>query len=765
VGALVLGALGLPGLAAADPSQRVYLDEDGRLRSLADADTNRIPDFSNAGYEGGGVALPDVAAVEWVAPIAGDNTAHLQAAIDAVAALPLGPDGFRGAVVLEPGRYEISGSLQVNADGVVLRGAGRGADLSQNTAIVRVGLNEDPVIVVGGGTNNRWKPELPDSRSDIVSSYVQVGSKAFEIADPEAFAVGDNIVVFHPCTEAWLAAVDYGATDTEPPWSPGSRPLVFNRVITKIDGSMVHIDAPIFNDLVRNLAQSYIYKLDRTGIVTQVGVEDLRVEIDSEVVMHAVSFTQVEDGWARNLTVRDFLLGGIHMATAKHLTIADVRAVDPKGPTIGGRKYNFMAAAAQLVLVNDGYARGGRHSFASNGTSWDSGVVFLRGTAAASLAPSEGHHRWSMGLLYDGHTEVDVVYNGVLLGLYNRGSYGTGHGWSAAHSVAWNCDLAGGRGVVQKPPTAQNYAIGCAGQINGNGPFAHPTGYIEGTGQSIEPLSLYEAQLADRLQNPGWDGEPPAGYGLAEVQAEADAFVRAGAYSSENYGADPGLTVKGGNPDFTREAYLRFAVDEVEEFTAVSLRLRQAGLGFGGMRYAIATTDPAWDEATITYDTRPASAEAFGYWFPEQADDSLIDVTAEAQAALAAGEPLSVRIWATDYFGAPAQTRFGSREGDAALAPVLVFTVPDPDEPPTGDDGGEGADEGGDGDSTDGDSGSGDSGDADSGDGGSETSGAGQLDEASSGCGCRHGEASRGRAWPLLGLLLLPLLRRRRRAA
>src|SRR5690606_20475672 len=161
-----------------------------------------------------------------------------------------------------------------------------------------------------------------------------------------------------------------------------------------------------------------------------------------------------------------------------------------------------------------------------------------------------------------------------------------------------------------------------------------------------------------------------------------------GTYAADNFGAEAELVVKGGNPDFTREAYLRFDVSGLEAegpeaFAAAALRLRQEDLGFGGMRYGIATADGEWDEATITWDGRPESAEAFAYWFPEQAGDSLVDVTAQVQAALAAGEPLTLRIWATDYFGAPAQARFGSREAEAAIQPALVLTVPEPEAPPT----------------------------------------------------------------------------------
>ncbi len=771
--AVFTAAMVLPSLAGAAESERVYL-ENGRLQSEADDATNRIPDFSHAGYRGGGVALPSIAEAIAIDPVPGDNTVHIQDAIDAVAQMPADVDGYRGAVVLGPGVYEIAGSVRLNADGVVLRGAGDGSDPAENTIIRRTGNEEDPVVIVGGSGNGRWKNELPDTRSDIVSSFVQVGSKAFEVAEPQKYSVGDNIIVYHPCTDAWLETKDYGATASEPPWSEGSYPLVFNRVITAIDGSMVHIDAPVFDHLDRDLSQSYIYKLDRTGLVANVGLEHLRVEIASDVVMHAVSFDHAEDGFAVDLTVRDFLLGGIHMTTAKHLTIRNVRAIDPKGPTIGGRKYNFMAASAQLVLVEDGFARGGRHSFASNGTSWDSGVVFLRGVADGSLSPSEGHHRWSMGLLYDGHVETNVVYDGTLLGLYNRGDYGSGHGWATAHSVAWNCDLAGGKGVIQQPPGAQNHAIGCSGQISGNGPFDHPTGYIESVGQAVDPVSLYEGQLQDRLDNPPDDGSPPPGFMWESLQPTADAFVRAGMYEQGNFGSDPVLMVKTGNPEFTREVYLQFDVGEVPAGATAELRLRQDRLGVGGMRYAIATVSEQWDEQSINYANRPESDPPWVHFFPAQTGFSAVDVSDQITAANNANTPLSLKVWATADYGGAGFAIFGAREGDAEFAPKIVYAVPDPEMPTTsttGDTGDSGDSEDTDGSTTESSTGEVTTAGPESTTGGPETS-AGTTQASStatttatdgastgsedgdSGCACRADSKKRG-LWQVLAVFLV----------
>lgn len=65
----------------------VYPGTDGRLVYVADSLGNKIPDFSNAGYKGGGVPIPYVAIRETVRPVFGDNSANIQAAIDRVSAL------------------------------------------------------------------------------------------------------------------------------------------------------------------------------------------------------------------------------------------------------------------------------------------------------------------------------------------------------------------------------------------------------------------------------------------------------------------------------------------------------------------------------------------------------------------------------------------------------------------------------------------------------------------------------------------------------
>ena len=82
---------------AANYSKLVRPGEGGRLVYAPDAQGNTIPDFSNCGYGGGGVAIPDVPVRVTLEPHdTKDDGARIQAAIDSVAKMRPGGDGFRG---------------------------------------------------------------------------------------------------------------------------------------------------------------------------------------------------------------------------------------------------------------------------------------------------------------------------------------------------------------------------------------------------------------------------------------------------------------------------------------------------------------------------------------------------------------------------------------------------------------------------------------------------------------------------------------------
>lgn len=513
-GAAALSIIGSGSAQAAQKwrSRWVWQSPDGRLNYRADSEGNQIPDFSGAGYRGGGRDLPDVPTVATISPIDDDNTAHLQSAIDAVGERPLDPNGHRGALLLEAGTYPVAGTLRIPYDGVVLRGVGDGEDPAESTIIRAVGNTpaQRDVLVVGSGADTKWAGEVDGTRSEITTDLVRCGERTFSVTDPDIYQPGDNVIIVHPCTAEWLAAIDYGATGEDEPWTVDSQPITYNRFVTDVSGREITVDVPVYNHLDRSLAQSIMYRWDRAELITECGVEDLRIHIefagdpdaDEDHAWVAVRLRGLQDGWVRGCTFRHFGKAGVETNETTRVTVADCRAIEPVSLITGSRRYNFNSERySQQILFRDCYASQARHAFVSNGTSSASGLVYLRGTSAGTLASSEGHRRWSQGMLWDNHREQDPATS-ITLGIYNRGDYGTGHGWATVHSVGWNCDMAGKKLVVQRPPTGQNYAIGCQGEITGDGPFDQPVGLIEGANRpGITPASLYEAQLADRLES------------------------------------------------------------------------------------------------------------------------------------------------------------------------------------------------------------------------------------------------------------------------
>src|SRR6187551_859230 len=113
----------IPQAQAADlapTASRVYPGIDGKLSYLPDEFGNTIHDASHAGYGGGGVAIPTLPVRETLWPVPGDNTQHLQAAIDRVAAMAPDANGFRGALLLRAGYYRMATPVRIQASGIVL---------------------------------------------------------------------------------------------------------------------------------------------------------------------------------------------------------------------------------------------------------------------------------------------------------------------------------------------------------------------------------------------------------------------------------------------------------------------------------------------------------------------------------------------------------------------------------------------------------------------------------------------------------------------
>ena len=521
----------------------VHPGEDGRLVYTPDYKGNRIPDFSMVGYRNG-MDIPYVPVRLEVQPKYGDDTDRIQAAIDSVSAMPLDEHGFRGAVLLKRGVYEIGGTLFIRASGVVLRGEGQG-DFKEFWLDPALGLtldelreslaDKDATTLVATGPEMRWIIRVEgtggavgdmSTASEIVDNYVPVGANSFTVTAPESFSIGDSIIVERRGNASWISKIGMDAIPDRPDgreslqWRPVNHEFEF--VITAIEGNRITIHSTLPNAIEKVWGGGRVFKYSDSGRITNSGVENLRAisfwrinEHGVDDTRHADMFLQLEnvrDGWARNLTLEHFYgrsaimtgsnsLGVTIKESSNLIAPAEFYAgegYDPTGRTfyetgVYTGRYGFHFDG-QFGLVRDCYAVNNRHAFFVG--AWVTGTnVFLDSYAEESLTWSAPHHRWSTGGLFDNIND--------LVSMMNRLRYGTGHGWAGANYVAWNTE---GVLVAEQPPTAQNWAIGHVGEHR-DGPFhswnmegfGFSHGFWELHGTRVEPASLYLKQLEDRL--------------------------------------------------------------------------------------------------------------------------------------------------------------------------------------------------------------------------------------------------------------------------
>jgi hypothetical protein len=493
-------------------SRLVYPGKDGRLvyRPYNErGDT--IPDFSHCGYGGGGVALPVAPVKVTLSPEAGDgdDLPRIQKAVDAVSSLPPGKDGLRGAVLLRRGRYRVGGTLRIAASGVVLRGEGKTPETG--TFVLATAKAAEPLVEVRGAKGLTTHSE---KAVKITDGYVPVGARSFRVASAAGLRVGDPVLVRRHGNADWIRAIGMDritprASDpsSTKQWAPFS--LGFDRVITRVEGDRVTMDAPLACAIDSKWGGGDVVPCEDARI-ERVGVENLYVEsaydasktstvgaddrkpypADEEHATYIVTFGNVRNAWARDLTAR-YLAHGVATLErgAKWVTVQDSSAVDPVSIITGGRRYPFNISG-QLCLVQRCYARDARHAFVVGGGQIAGPNVFLDCKAEANHATSEPHQRWSVGGLYDNVSAT--------MAIQDRQWMGSGHGWAGANYVVWNST---GSLVCQQPPTAQNFAIGFVGKKE-PGAFERPQGWWESYGTHVGPRSLYLAQLQDRVGKP-----------------------------------------------------------------------------------------------------------------------------------------------------------------------------------------------------------------------------------------------------------------------
>ena len=464
----------------APTASRVYPGADGRLAYAPDEQGNTIHDASHAGYRGGGVAIPTAAVRETIWPVNGDNTQHIQAAIDRVSARSRDAGGLRGAVLLRSGYYRLATPLRIGASGVVLRGEGMG---DTGTVLIGTGTGradggnaaggpggQGTLLTMGGASGQTVRE---NTRQPIAADYVPVGARSFRVASARAFRPGDTVIVRRIGNQEWIDAVGMNGETPQSRWRPFN--VEWDRVVVDVQDNTITIDAPLTCAIDRRWGGGDLALYEDAGRIEQVGVENVRAvsEFDPSVrtteygnmdrpnyvaeeyyadenhYRNFVVVGNVKNGWVRNAAALHFVNSMVGMERgAKWITVQDCVSRAPVSRRLGARRFTF-ALRGQLALVQRCHSDEGRHSFMT-GQPTGSGNVFLDCRATSPFSSSEPHEQWATGTLYDN----------VQAPLTARFWKNINIGWAGANTVFWNCE---GDFLVQKPPTAQNFSFGHVG--------------------------------------------------------------------------------------------------------------------------------------------------------------------------------------------------------------------------------------------------------------------------------------------------------------
>lgn len=467
---------------------------------------DRIPDFSTVGFNYGNTPLPgepggyDIPVLVTLVPGIGDQTDRIQAAIDFIATRPL-INGFRGAVLLKAGRWEIHSvnRIRVTASGVVIRG--EGDHPLTGTRLYAIGTtnenqsgntrNSRLIAFDGGGIT------ASATRTLVDNVYIPGGTNVIPISG-HLFTVGQRVQVRWPGSISWQKASYYNTAAT----SDRDPAITFNRIVTAVTANSITLDAPITSPLDPAWGRGYVVPVTAFSYITNVGVSDIYFEstyssdTDENHVWNALDFTEVEDGFVDGCTARHFAYSIAYVNTStRKITINRSQCHDGISILQGGRRYSFVLTG-EMGLVSNNIGRNGRHTFIINWPAAPGPNVFVDGVSTRSFNESGSHADWNNGGLWDNISELSATV-GLQVKLERP----------SAFCVAWN--VVTNTITFENMPLSPNWSFGTTA-VNGSPAAWRNSGGVPASllgkgevwsnGTRMPVRSLYAAQLEARLR-------------------------------------------------------------------------------------------------------------------------------------------------------------------------------------------------------------------------------------------------------------------------
>ena len=430
-----------------------------------------------------------------VKPTGGDDTAAIQAALDAVAKLPL-VGGHRGSVLLAPGVFHCSDTLQIHASGVVLRGAG--SDEKGGSTIELTGKPHLALSLSGAIKIDKL------SATTLADAYVPSGTWKIHVADASAIHSGDTLELVKPVTPAWVKFMGMDKlvrSGKEEHWVGGD--LTVRRRVLAVDGKEITFEVPLTDSIDSAFfpgATAAVTKVAVSGQIAEVGVESLRVvappqsiELGKDAEFDGLQMKDAVDSWVRSVNFEDTTNSVRIESGTERIWVTRVDVQQKVPVSSAAKPFDFSVNGTQVFL--DRISGSGDSVFYVATQAREQGPVAVLHCRFLGDGHIQPHQRWSTGLLID---QCEVPGGGI--DLQNRG-----HGWTIGWSVLWNSSAASS--VVQMPPGVADWSIGERGgqdtapQPTTGGPKGPPLpqGIIESPGKPVLPASLYLQQLQQRL--------------------------------------------------------------------------------------------------------------------------------------------------------------------------------------------------------------------------------------------------------------------------
>lgn len=499
-------------------SSWVSCNSNERLQYKVDGATGAtLLDFSSVGYRNGGVPLAVPPVARTLTPSGGDDTAAIQAALEACGALPQDPQGLRGSVLLKPGSYTVSRGLQIRQSGVSLQGTASTGP--QASILVYTGSASTPLLDVHGASDLSGA----GTRYAVASPSLASGSRTLVLQSVAGLRVGMQVQLTVVHNLAWITAMWGGSY---PPVRDGAPQAAWGQSVTQdyirriqgINGNSVFLDAPLSDALPASAyagpTGASLQVLADTGHLREASIAHLQLKgryvpgvVAQQTQLTGISMALADDCYVDDVLAYDFGFSFVDLqASTQRITVQDMRMLRTGVQDDGAKPFD-ISIRGQQSLVQGCQSDGNKTFWALTQGVQALGPTVVQNYRTSGAGTFEPHMRWSTGVLYD---NVYAPNGGVAL--IDRGVAGSGHGWAAGYSVVFN-SLAGTRNTdkagmnalpgftIDQPPLAANWGIGLVGPNHSGTNSAR----LEGFNTPVAPASLWAHQLWQRGPNNALD--------------------------------------------------------------------------------------------------------------------------------------------------------------------------------------------------------------------------------------------------------------------